>query len=69
MAPEMDDLSSPIAILHQENYSGTELFTRFPSCEQASAPNALFHEKSWYDSNECVLILKHRKPALTTFEQ
>lgn len=53
MAPEMDNLSSPIAILNQENYSGTELFTRFPSYEQASAPNSLFHEKLWYDSNEC----------------
>ncbi|XBJ02739.1 hypothetical protein VPH35_022050 [Triticum aestivum] len=62
MAPEMDDLSSPIAILHQENYSGTELFTRFPSCEQASAPNALFHEKSWYDSNECVRKYKSYDP-------
>ncbi|KAI5014583.1 hypothetical protein ZWY2020_055973 [Hordeum vulgare] len=53
MAPEMDNLSSPIAILNQQNYSGMGLFTRFPSYEQASAPNAPFHEKLWYDSNVC----------------
>ncbi|XP_037434839.1 uncharacterized protein LOC119301936 [Triticum dicoccoides] len=57
MALETDNLSSPIAILNQENYSGTEPFTQFPSYaldqhgEQASAPNALFHGKLCYGSN------------------
>ncbi|KAF7066012.1 hypothetical protein CFC21_072072 [Triticum aestivum] len=56
-ALETDNLSSPIAILNQENYSGTEPFTQFPSYaldqhgEQASAPNALFHGKLCYGSN------------------
>ncbi|KAM3275999.1 hypothetical protein ACQJBY_044399 [Aegilops geniculata] len=57
MALETDNLSSPIAILNQESYSGTEPFTQFPSYaldqhgEQASAPNALFHGKLCYGSN------------------
>ncbi|KAI4965013.1 hypothetical protein ZWY2020_057671 [Hordeum vulgare] len=57
MALETDSLSSPIAILNQENYSGREPFTQFPGYaldqhgEQASAPNALFPRKLCYESN------------------
>lgn len=57
MTLQMDIISSPVAILNPENYSGMESLTIFPSYaldqhgEQASAPNPLFHEKICYGSN------------------
>ncbi|XP_051188264.1 uncharacterized protein [Lolium perenne] len=57
MVLQVDNLSSPIAISNPENCSGAELFPVLSSYtldqhgEQASAPNALFHEKLCYGSN------------------
>ncbi|CAM0951307.1 unnamed protein product [Alopecurus aequalis] len=57
MALQMDSMSSPITISNRQNYLGTELFPVLPSYaldqhgEQASAPNALFHQKLCYGSN------------------
>ncbi|CAM0951852.1 unnamed protein product [Alopecurus aequalis] len=57
MALQMDSMSSPITISNPENYFGTEFFPALPSYaldqhgEQASAPNALFHQKLCYGSN------------------